>query len=104
MIIPVLCKKRDKKIEEDGVKGRSYKWTLLGLAALLGISGQTPRKDVQEIPTTQCTTNDIEVQEVQKESSKKIKERKSAARRAMENHSHTTMARKSAAKRSMEGD
>lgn len=70
----------------------------LSIAAFLCISGQMARKEIQEVPSTQITAeNEIEIkQELPK------KQKKSAAKRSMDESYQMTMDRKSAARRSME--
>ncbi len=76
-----------------------FKMAMLGIAAFFCMAGQVPRKEVQEVPSTQCVTNEVELQ---KESAKKSNGRKGAAKRVVEESEPTAMNRKSAAKRSME--
>lgn len=71
----------------------------LSFAAILSISGQSPRKEVEEVLTTECLANE---NGKDNPSPKKSEQRKSAAQRSMESDSQTSMNQKSAAKRSME--
>ncbi len=76
----------------------SLKLTVIGLAFFC-MSGQMARKEVKEVPSVQCAVNEIELQ---KEQPKESKEKKSAARRVIDDEGHTTMNRKGAAKKAME--
>jgi hypothetical protein len=76
------------------------KLAALGLTAIFCISGQSPRKEVQEVPAVQHSAANTETKN-QKPVSQKAAQ-KSAAKRAMESDGQTSMNQKSAAKRSME--
>lgn len=78
----------------------SLKIVVVSLSAFFCLSGQVARKDVQEIPSTQCAANEIELEK--EESVKQQPKRKGAAKRSMEDNGQRTIVRKSAAKRSME--
>lgn len=73
--------------------------TVLGATAFFCLSGQIARKEVEEVLSTQCAINEVELQKAQEDRSQV---RKSAAKKAMEDTGQTTY-RKSAAKRVMEG-
>ena len=75
----------------------SAKIALLGFTAFFCLSGQIPRKEVEEVPSTQCVTG----AEVQKEKMSQQHERQSAAKKSMQDNGQTTMNRKSAAKNAM---
>jgi len=74
----------------------------LSFAAILCISGQSPRKEMQEVPTTQCEAREAEAKKEISMKAGDVKKRKSAARKSMEENPQTSMNQKSAAKRSMQ--
>lgn len=79
----------------------SLKIAVVSLSAFFCLSGQFARKDVQEVPSTQCAINEIELQKEEPVKQQQPK-RKSAAKKSMEDNGQRTIVRKSAAKRSME--
>ena len=51
------------------------------MSAFFCISGQMPRKEIEEVPSTQCVTQEIEVKQEEPPASQ---ERNSAAKKSME--------------------
>ena len=80
-------------------KNAYFQLLIVGFLGFLCFSGQSPRKEVQEITTVECVNNELETES---SAMKKDEERKSAARRTREHTGHTTMNPKSAAKRAIE--
>ncbi len=85
-------------------KNGCLKLAVIGFAAMLCVSGQSPRKEVQMVPEAQCVVKEADVKKPEPVSQKsgKQKTRRSAAQRAMEADASSAIHRKSAAQRAIE--